>query len=180
MVWLRVAVVHKLSHYCTICNLLADEFSNSNSNELPQKHFNLYLIQLTFHSHSSSLLALIGLIIKHTKLCILPVNPEIHPLRSYVSAETASSVLALTLCSWQGTCVCVFMCVHAVYFSAHVGCAHVHVSARVRQSACGKIDFSFLKGEFDELLKRCRNIFVLPSVKSPVLLTEALHPPVRD
>lgn len=45
-----VAVVlwlHIRCHYCTICNLLADEFSNYISNELPQKHLNLYLIQLT-------------------------------------------------------------------------------------------------------------------------------------
>lgn len=42
-----VSWLHILSHYCIICNLLADEFSNYISNELPQKHFNLYLIQLT-------------------------------------------------------------------------------------------------------------------------------------
>lgn len=42
-----ILVTHTLSHYCTICNLLADEFSNYVSNELLQKHLNLYLIQLT-------------------------------------------------------------------------------------------------------------------------------------
>ena len=64
------------------------QFTNCIFNELPRKLLNPCLIQLTLQtwwtSRSSGFLALLELIVQHSKLPILPLNPEIHSLRSFI------------------------------------------------------------------------------------------------
>lgn len=62
--------------------------------------------------HSSSLVALIGLVMKHSKLFILPVNPEIHSPRSRW-AESANMTSANAVQAGS-------VGLHIAYTSVHV------------------------------------------------------------
>ena len=81
-------------------------------------------------SHSSSPLALIGLIIKHSELFILPVNLQIHSPRSQAGLHlhTALYVLAVRACLSSLSTLC-----------ARVG--RVHVNGTPRVGARGRVEY---------------------------------------
>ncbi len=94
------------------------------------------------------------------------MNPEIHFSKVTCwteSAETASSVLALTLSGWQEVCVCVCVCVcgHTVYtyICARVGRVHVSASARVWERE------HVLKSDFSDESHTCKRLLISGPLK---------------
>lgn len=90
------------------------------------------------------------------------MNPEIHFSKVTCwteSAETASSVLALTLSSWQEVCLCVCVCTVYTCICARVGYVHVCASARVWERE------RVLKSDFSDESYTCKRLLISGPLK---------------